>query len=55
MDWKLFNESGELISEVNCQYDSLDISEWVHDAIEVKVDFINKSTYIIKRKGDNDE
>lgn len=48
LTWKLVDENDELIQMVNCQYDSLDFSQY-SDAIEVIVDFKNETTKIIKR------
>jgi len=54
MNWKLYDENGSFLQEVNCQYDSLDFAHFEYNAIEVKVDFKNKKSYIIK-KGDSNE
>lgn len=54
MDWKLYDIDGKFLKEVNCEYDSLDLSRWEFNAVEVRVDFKNKKTYIIT-KDDNDD
>lgn len=49
MEWKLYDEHGLFIQDVNCQYDSLDIAQFDNDAIVVKVNFKNKEAHIIER------
>lgn len=55
MNWDLYDIDGEFLKEVNCEYDSLDISRWEFNAVEVRVDFKNKKTYIIAKGDGNDK
>lgn len=52
MDWKLYDVDGEFIQDVNCQYDSCDISLWNHRATKILVDFENKTTTIVEKEAD---
>lgn len=54
MDWKLYDMEGNFIQEVNCQYDSLDIALFDHDATEVRVDFKEKKAYILEKEDVNE-
>lgn len=54
MDWKLYDKDGSFLQEVNCQYDSLDIACFDHNAIEVRVDFLEKKAYIIEKEDVNE-
>lgn len=47
MDWKLISINGECVTEVNCQYDSLDLAVLMENAIKVIVDFDKKETTVI--------
>ena len=49
MEWKLFDQHGNFIQEVNCQYDSLDIALYDNNATRVEVNFIKKEAYIIEK------
>ena len=49
MEWKLFDENGDFLQEVNCQYDSLDIAVMFFGAEAVEVDFEKKEAKIIKK------
>lgn len=51
MDWKLFDEKGEFLQEVNCEYDSCDLSRWEYGASEIRLDFENKQAFILKKEG----
>lgn len=55
MEWKLLNKDGEFIQEVNCEYDSCDISRWEHRATKITLDFKNKCAYIIETEDDINE
>lgn len=50
LEWKLYDEKGNLLQNVNCQYDSLDLSEMMFNADEVRIVFSEKKAYILKRK-----
>ena len=54
LDWKLYDKNGIFIQEVNCQYDSLDIALFDHDAKKVEVDFIEKKAYILEKEDVNE-
>lgn len=54
MDWKLYDEDGNFLQEVNCQYDSCDLANWNYNAEQIIIDFKTKTTKIIK-KGDGSE
>lgn len=54
MEWKLYDEAGEFLQEVNCEYDSCDISRWEHGAVELRLDFKAKKAFIIRRDTDGD-
>ena len=49
MDWKLFDIDGKFLQEVNCEYDSCDISRWEYSAKEIKLDFVKKEAHIIAK------
>lgn len=48
MDWKLYDQNGDYLQEVNCQYDSLDLATMEHNAEKVEVDFKTKTAKIVK-------
>lgn len=48
MDWKLISIDGKRVTEVNCQYDSLDLAVMMEEASKVIVDFDKKETTVIK-------
>ncbi|MFI2856921.1 hypothetical protein ACH6EH_07245 [Paenibacillus sp. JSM ZJ436] len=48
MDWKLYDDQGKYLQDVNCQYDSLDLATLEHNAEKVEVDFKSKSARIVK-------
>lgn len=52
LDWKLYDKDGTFLQEVNCEYDSCDISRWEYGAVELKLDFKNKKAYILEKEGD---
>ncbi|MGM1044849.1 MAG: hypothetical protein ACQEXX_01745 [Bacillota bacterium] len=52
MEWKLYNQKGKYLQDVNCQYDSLDLAIMEHNAEKVEVDFKNKTARIIKYIGE---
>lgn len=54
MDWKLFDEKGTFLQEVNCEYDSCDLARWEHGATALRLDFAKKEAYIIERESDRD-
>ncbi len=54
MDWKLYDENGKFLQEVNCQYDSLDIALFEYQATKVNIDFDKKEATILE-KGENIE
>lgn len=48
LEWKLYDQNGDYLQEVNCQYDSLDLATMEHNAEKVEVDFSSKTARIIK-------
>lgn len=48
MDWKLFDQKGNFLQEVNCQYDASDIATMLYDAKQVLLDFEKQEAKIIK-------
>lgn len=55
MDWKLLDENGNVLQDVNCQYDACDISQWDYNVESLKIDFNSKTATIIKRNGELNE
>lgn len=49
MDWKLFDQNGDFLQEVNCQYDACDIATMMYEAIEVRLDFDKMEAYILNK------
>lgn len=54
LDWKLFDNYGNFLKEVNCQYDSCDISKYEFNAKSIRIDFSKQEAYIIEYE-DNQE
>lgn len=52
MEWKLYDQEGNLLQDVNCQYDSCDISRWDYNAKRIIIDFSKKTTHIIEKDDD---
>lgn len=50
IDWKILDENGLLLEEVNCQYDALDIAVMFYNAIVIEIDFDKEEARILKRK-----
>lgn len=49
MDWKLYDMDGKFLKEVNCEYDSCDISRWEFNASNIQLDFKNKIATITEK------
>lgn len=54
IDWKLLDQDGKMLQEVNCQYDSCDISLWDYNAKRIIIDFSTKTTQIIEKEDVNE-
>jgi hypothetical protein len=48
MDWKLFDNKGNFLQEVSCQYDASDIATMMYEAKKVELDFSKKEAKIIE-------
>jgi len=51
MEWELYDIDGSYLQDVNCEYDSADLSRWEHGATELRLDFVNKKAYILSKEG----
>ena len=47
MDWKLYDEDGKFLQEVNCQYDASDIATMMYDAKKVELNFVTQEAFIV--------
>ncbi|MEK4006492.1 hypothetical protein [Paenibacillus sp. FSL H3-0333] len=47
MEWKLFDMNNEYLIDVNCQYDSLDMSVMMYGATRVEINFDTKEAKIL--------
>lgn len=54
MEWKLYDDKGNFLQDVNCQYDACDVARWDYNAVYLHLDFAEKAAHIITREGDLD-
>ncbi|MFB5758973.1 hypothetical protein [Paenibacillus medicaginis] len=50
MEWKLIDEEGNFLQEVNCQYDASDIAIMIYNATRVELDFEKKEANIRSKR-----
>lgn len=48
MDWKLFDQQGEFLQEVNCQYDASDIATMMYEAKAIILNFDTQEAHIVE-------
>mgnify|MGYP005755484341 CR=1 FL=1 len=55
LEWKLYDQNRKFLQDVNCQYDSCDVSRWEYNAKKINIDFDKKEVYIIEVEDEPNE